>query len=170
MKALMVTVYFVGLVNFYQGNEVVIPRAPSGVERNGVMLHPHAAAIFIKGLAGGEGNCGPLLGGDLKDGLCKVAIAGGTIVTLPPPPSKASKAKSRSIKNDAGIPSLSRLCGGISDIKKAYLTDPAKYAVRTTIQKGTLNACTYEKQWVSYLTTTAGELRINFRSLRNRRL
>ena len=165
MKALMVTVYFIGLINFYEkngvnGREVVIPEATAGTHRS-VALHAHAPTISINGLAGGKSDCINGLKGEWekKDaGVCSRAIPLGTTIGLP---------SSSSFKVDSSfnaVPSLTTLCSDITGIKPVYLTNPPQHAVRASITSGTLKACTNDKRWVSYLTTGQGDLQLTFSS------
>jgi hypothetical protein len=144
LAAVTITVYFYGLVNFSgTGNtrEVVAPLVPAAVTTGTTTLMPHGADIVIRGF---KGTCPlPLLIGD----ACTVTSVTGTVVKLPaakPDPLELTDAFKE-------LPALKTLCTGITGIKPEYLTDPGKYAVRLTLDSGTLDACAYGAAWGSSL-------------------
>lgn len=174
--AATVTVYFVGLVNFYPGSrpgrEVILPVAlkGSGVKHQEEELKGHQAMIWIPGdsLSTGSTGCGNLGGtwddpnpATTGDEFCSVTLTGfGKTVSLDTPTGP--------FVEDAAfgkVPKISNLCCAITGIDSDYWTDDTKYAARMWIENGTLSACTHNREWVSSLNVgTTGLLKITDRS------
>jgi hypothetical protein len=149
-----ISVYFVGLVNFSgtgATREVVAPLATTPVIYGGVTLQAHRTDVVLTGLTAAE--CATLGGGSLifPGGKCLLTGVVGKRITLPtgsPLPLDTSA---------HNIPKLTALCPAVSGIKDEYLVQPAKYAVRMTLDSGTLDTCVDGKAWGSRLVLTAND-------------
>lgn len=155
----MVTVYFVGLVHIYTPSgtstrNIIVPDASVPVWRDGIRLHSHQTNIIIKGLTAGQSACNTLSGSWDGTDTCTVPAVFGADITLPPHQNTSSSTV---------IPSIKDLCcdNSTMTIKSGYLTNPAMYTVRLDTDK-TLGTCADKEQWISYLTTDGGALRIDF--------
>ena len=152
-----VTVYFVGLVNFYKPTlshrrEVIVPLTSSGHSS----LVAHQTTITIVGLVGKEDDkaCRDDLHGTWDPaGTCTVPNVSGQVIKFKT--TSSGPADVATTGGFDGIPGIKApaLCPSAKDIDPSFLKDPAKYAVRLTIEHGNLDACINGKAWVSFLTT-----------------
>lgn len=152
-----VTVYFIGLVNFYAESgkrEVIVPMTPRDTEyEEGVKLVPHRADIVIKEWSGAATtDCTVKLRGTPSGGTpattCTVTNVKGKIITLPVPsvPTLSSSA------NFDKVLKLPDGCSALPELDRSYLTDKEKYAIRTTLTKGALHSCLNGSSWYSHIT------------------
>ena len=150
VAAVTISVYFVGLVNFSgEGStrEVVVPRAFAPVSRPPVTLEGHRPDIIINPLT--KEDCRKLGGGMFVPiGKCPIFNVKGKHITLPAGTPSSLDASAHN------IPKLKTLCSAVSGIKKEYLDDPTKYAVRLTLNSGKLDSCVDGSAWGSRLTLT----------------
>ena len=163
LATIKVTVYFVGLVSFYDPRprplpnpippptrEVIVPSATGSASHDSVTLEKHVMTLMITGLAGSTPDtvCTDTLGGSWVASLsrCDVGLSGKWI-TLP-----VSTTAFKTLPVFNLVPKMTNRCPGVT-LDPSYLTDKTKYAARLTLTTGTLSACTDKKgpNWVSRL-------------------
>lgn len=151
LTAVTVTVYFVGLVNFYKPSlgtrEVILPLATTSIRTLGVDLAAHTGSVIIdKGID--SAGCATLLG-SWNGTICIVPhaeIVGKKIVL------SASTTTPLVIdSNFEKLPTLQTLCTGLGALNK-NLSNPSEFTARLTLTTGTLNTCIVGDALVSYLT------------------
>jgi len=148
ITAATITIYFVGIVNFQTagtGREVFVPLGKTGVKHKSLDLVPHDASIVITGWSGAAANC-RAVGGTLSGtSTCTIPVAAGTSVRLPP-----STEKFTTTARFEQIPKLkTQLCSDVGSPRPDF-----PYALRMTIERGTLDACRHGDAWISNLTLT----------------
>jgi hypothetical protein len=146
--AIKVTVYLVGLVNFYHienasDRNVYLLKTTSGVVYQGVALVEHHPLVEIQGLKGGEAACKKR--GASWNGLACVVknLPGKTAIELPKSTTELHIIEQRFNL----VPTLAGQCPGAT-MKPTALTE---YAAVVTPTSGTLDLCTYKGGLVTYL-------------------
>ncbi|HEX6101107.1 MAG TPA: hypothetical protein VF432_32625 [Thermoanaerobaculia bacterium] len=166
LTAATVTVYFIGVVNFYDPRttevtrEVVVPLASSATSVYATLpLKPHVAQLIVTGIDGTDPqkDCQDKLGGQWSADTCTVAPVSGRKITLP------ASTETLDTSGFSGVPNLRTLCKTMGGIKRRYLDTAASYAARLTLKTGTLGVCSKDKAWVAklILTDPTGELSLN---------
>lgn len=162
LAATTVTIYFIGLVTFYQppgatndDREVIVPMAKAVTSHLLLPLARHEAKVEIEKLTGGSTTCGTIPGGkyseDPSEDTCTVTIGtSGITIKLP------ASGTGLSLASNFAIPKLtsSSVCPAISRIKNEYLTNPSYYAVRMKADQGTLHPCRDGSAWGTKLALT----------------
>jgi hypothetical protein len=167
LATVTITVYFVGLINFSGAGgtrDVVAPLATTSVERTPgmsppVTLEPHRPDIVITRIS--DSNCRRLTTKPLNsDGQCALFGVSGMRITLP------SGTPHPLVASDHNVPKLKTLCPAISGINREYLDDPTKYAVRLTLDSGTLANCKNGAAWGSCLTLADSNGKVKFEDMK----
>ena len=161
--AIKVTVYFVGLLYFYDlenasQRKVIALATPEGATYNGVKLEEHHSVVEIQGLTGGAAACREREAEwNGKACIVKNLPAKSTIEL----PESTTKFQVMHERFDL-VPTLKGQCPGTT-IKPVAMTD---YTAAVTPTSGALDLCTFNGGLVTYLAlaNASGDLVVNGKS------
>ncbi len=163
ITAATVTVYFVGLIHFYNvqpagertagSGDVYVPQATSTKAMHGLTLAPHRAYVVVNGFDSTRGSCTGL-GGTPGSTASECTFENVTAATEVALPITAATPELRIGEGFRTVPKLEETCpperaASIGPMRPAIAG--GDYAIHVSLSRGALDACTPKVPWVSFL-------------------